>query len=130
MCRVIGAIMSGYVLVSELRPLLAQNKILIQYRALKPADPDQPNALSFASVGVYNLDAYACFLGSTWRGDHVERRSWAFIRAFWLQFEHILFIKTNCAKPESIGGKVTKLSWLVASTARYSSILVNLTQPF
>ena len=34
----------------------------------KRDDPDQPNALSLASVGGCNLDACACFLGSTWEG--------------------------------------------------------------
>ncbi len=55
--------------MSELLPLLAQNNILIQYRAPKRADPDQPNALSLASAGGRNLDVCACFLGSMWRGD-------------------------------------------------------------
>ncbi len=70
LCRVIGATRSVGVLVSELRPLLAQNNILIQYRAPKRADPDQPTPLSLASAGGRNLNACACFLGSTWRGDH------------------------------------------------------------
>ena len=56
--------------MSELRPLLSQNNILIQYREPKRADPDQPTALSLASVGGRNLDACARFLGSMWRRDH------------------------------------------------------------
>ena len=79
--------------MSELRPLLAQNNILNQYRAPKRADPDQPNALSLASAGGYNLDACVCFLGSTWGGDRGP--SYELLWAFWRQFEHILFIKTN-----------------------------------
>ena len=67
--KVIGAARSLYVLVSEPRPLLAQNNILIQYRAPKRADPDQPTPLSLANAGGCNLDACACFLGSTWGGD-------------------------------------------------------------
>ena len=35
-------------MVSEPRPLLAQNIILVQYRAPKRADPDQSNALSLS----------------------------------------------------------------------------------
>ena len=49
-CADFGATRSVYVLVSELRPLLAQNNILIQYRAPKRADPDQPNALSLTNI--------------------------------------------------------------------------------
>ena len=81
-------------MVSEPRPLLAQDNILIQYRAPKRAYPDQPNALSLASAGGCNLDACVCFLGSTWRGGH--GLSYELLWAFWRQFEHILFIKTNC----------------------------------
>ena len=51
LCPVIGAAKSTYVMVSELRALLAQNNILVQYRAPKRADPDQPNALSLSSTG-------------------------------------------------------------------------------
>ena len=47
-----------------------QINALVLRRALKRADPDQPNALSLASVGCRNLDARACFLGSPWKGDH------------------------------------------------------------
>ena len=57
-------------MVSELRPLLPQNDALVLRRAPKRADPDQPTALSLASAGGRNLDVCACFLGSTWRGDH------------------------------------------------------------
>ena len=46
-----------------------QNNILIQYRAPKRAYPDQPNAISLSSTKDRYLDACACFLGSTWRGD-------------------------------------------------------------
>ena len=58
-------------MVSELRPLSAQNNILIKYREPKRADPDQPTALmiSLASARGHNLDVCACFLGSMWRGD-------------------------------------------------------------
>ena len=59
----------AYVLVSELRPLLPQNSALVLRRAPKRADPDQPTALSLASVVGRNLDVCACFLGATWRGD-------------------------------------------------------------
>ena len=58
--------------MSELRPLLAHTDILImiliQYRAPKRADPDQPNALSLPSTGGCNLDVCACFVGFAWRG--------------------------------------------------------------
>ena len=57
--------------MSELRPLLAQNNILNQYREPKRADPDQPTALSLASAGGRNLDVCACFLVLIWRGDQV-----------------------------------------------------------
>ena len=50
-------------------PLLPQNNALVLRRAPERADPDQPTALSLASVGGCNLDACACFVGSTWRGD-------------------------------------------------------------
>jgi hypothetical protein len=69
MCRVIGAVRLVYILVSELRPLLPQNSDLVLRRAPKRADPDQPTALSLASVGGFNLNTCACFLGSTWKGD-------------------------------------------------------------
>ena len=57
-------------MVSVQRPLLTQNNIQVQYRAPKRADPNQPNALSLASAGGWNLDVCACFLDSVWRGDH------------------------------------------------------------
>ena len=44
-----------------------QINALVLRRAPKRADPDQPNALSLASVGGCNADACACFLGSAWR---------------------------------------------------------------
>ena len=69
LCRVIGAARLVYALVSELRPLLPQNNALVLSmvlrRAPKRADPDQPTALSLASVGGRNLDVCACFLGAT-----------------------------------------------------------------
>ena len=95
-CNQVG--MWLYVLVSELRPLLAQNDILIQYRAPKRADPDQPNSLSLASAGGCNFDACACFLGSTWRGDHGLSYDHELLWAFWQQFERILFIKKHLPK--------------------------------
>ena len=64
-----GAARLVYVLVSELRPLLPQNSALVLRLAPKRADPDQPTALSLASVGGRNLDVCACFLGATWRVD-------------------------------------------------------------
>jgi hypothetical protein len=70
--RVIGATRSVGVLVSELHPLLAQNNILVQYRAPKRADPDQPTALSLASAGGRNLDVCACFLGSMNCGEEIK----------------------------------------------------------
>ena len=69
MMHVIDTIRSLYVLVSESRLLLAQNNILIQYRAPKRADPDQPNAISLCSARGRYLDVCACFLGSTWKRD-------------------------------------------------------------
>jgi hypothetical protein len=56
-------------MVSELRPLLPQNDTLVLRRTPKRADPDQPAPLSLASAGGRNLNACACFLGSTRRGD-------------------------------------------------------------
>ena len=47
---------SVYVLASELRPLLAQNNILNQYRSPKRADPDQPNAISLCSTKDLKID--------------------------------------------------------------------------
>ena len=69
LCRVIGAVRSAYIQVSAPVPLLPPNNALVLRRAQKRADPDQPNALSLASAGGCNLDACACFLGSTWGGD-------------------------------------------------------------
>ena len=57
LCRVIGATRSVYVLGSERCPLFPQNNALVLRRAPKRADPDQPTALSLASVGGRNLDA-------------------------------------------------------------------------
>ena len=74
-------------------PSVAPEQCLGPQTSTKHADPDQPNALSLASVGGCNLDACVCFLGSTWRGDH--GLSYELLWAFWRQFEHILFIKTN-----------------------------------
>ena len=91
--------------MSEQRPLLGQNNILIQCRAPKRDDLDQSNALNLASAGGCNLDACVCLLGRpTWRRDHVPLYEllWAFLR----QFEHILFIKTNCTNtPKPADGK-------------------------
>ena len=65
LCRVVGAARFLHVLVGELRPLLPEGNALVLI-----VDPDQPTALSLASVGGRNLDACACFLGATWRGVH------------------------------------------------------------
>ena len=69
LCRVIGAVRFAYTHVSATSPLLPQNNALVLRRAPKRVDPDQPTALSLASARGYNLDARACFVGSTWKGD-------------------------------------------------------------
>ena len=69
LCRVIGAVRFAYTHVSAPSPLLPQNDALVPRRAPKRVDPDQPPALSLASARGYNLDAHACFLGSTWEGE-------------------------------------------------------------
>ena len=71
-CGVIGATRSGYVLVSELCPLLAQNNILVQYRAPKRTDPDQPDALSLASTGGCNLDTVSVRVSQALRGEEIK----------------------------------------------------------
>ena len=65
-----------YIQMSADRSALSPLKLLLQINALvlkrapQRVDPDQPNALSLASAGGRNLDACACFSGSTWRGNH------------------------------------------------------------
>ena len=91
-------------MVSELRPLLAQNNILTQYREPKRADPDQPTALSLVNAGGRNLNICACHLGYMWRGD--QGLSYDVLWAFWRQSEHICSIKTNCPNtPKSAASK-------------------------
>ena len=58
-------------MVSGRYPLLPHNSALVLRQAPKRADPDQLTALSLASVGGRELNACACLLGATWRGDQV-----------------------------------------------------------
>jgi hypothetical protein len=60
LCQVVGAVRSVYVLGNVLYPVLPQNNALVLRRAPKRADPDQPTALSLASIGGHNHDVCAC----------------------------------------------------------------------
>ena len=96
LCPVIGATRSTYTLVSEPRPLVAQNSDLVFRRPPNRGNIDQPSALSLCSASGCYLDACASFLSSLWRGD--QGLSYELLWAFRGQFEHISFIQLNWVK--------------------------------